>query len=121
MKTQKAGGFLFLRKRLAILSYCLIVLFLLAGCATQRYGRLQTLTPSEADHLDCKMIAIEIDKANAFIKEVSNKDAEFTGRDVLGFLGDFGIGNAMEFSDAIESGTKRIEGLNSLKAKKGCT
>ena len=99
----------------------LAFVFMVSACATQRYGRLQRITPAEADYLTCEAIDVEIEKGNAFIKATNDKDAEFTGKDVLGFLGDFGIGNSMEHTDAIESATERLHDLAELKKQKGCT
>lgn len=98
----------------------LVILLITSGCATQRYGRLQNVTPSEVKQLNCEAIDLEIEKANAFIQATNDKDQEFTGKDVLGFLGDFGIGNAMEHSDAIVSATDRLRELNTIKKQKGC-
>jgi hypothetical protein len=98
----------------------LVVLFMTTACATQRYGRMQNVTPTEANYLTCKAIEIEIEKTNSFIKATNDRDAEFTDRDVLGFLGDFGIGNAMEHTDAIQSATARISDLSRIKQQKGC-
>ena len=103
--------------------YVLILLlaFLAFGCATQRYGRLQNVTKIEKKTLTCENIEIESQKAQEFIKTTTDKDNEFTGKDVLGFLGDFGIGNSMEFTDAVQSGTDRLSQLNALKSEKGCS
>lgn len=52
------------------------------------------------------------------IKATNDKDAEFADKDVLAFLGDFGIGNSMEHTDAIESATGRLNDLAKFKKKK---
>lgn len=88
--------------------WCSFVATLMSSCATQRYGRMQNVSEAERSYLTCEQIEIETEKANAFIREVAATNSEFTGRDVLGFLGDFGIGNHMEFSDAVESGQRRF-------------
>jgi len=99
--------------------FLLVTLFVF-GCATQRYGRLQNVTEAEKKTLTCENIEVESQKAQEFIKTITDKDNEFTGRDVLGFLGDFGVGNSMEYTDAIQSGTDRASQLNILKSEKGC-
>ena len=96
------------------------ILFFIGGCANQRYGRNVKVTESEKDNLSCQNIEMELEKSQEFVNGVVNKDNEFTGRDVLAFLGDFGIGNSMETSDAIKSGTNRIKELNELKTTKKC-
>ena len=98
----------------------LICLIGFSGCATQHYGRMGSLVNSEAKNLDCKQIEIEIDKCNAFIYDISVKDRKFTGRDVISFLGDFGIGDSWEVKDAIASATKRIAQLQKLRTKRKC-
>ncbi len=53
-------------------------------------------------------------------RQTTEHKEDFTGKDVLSFLGDFGIGDSMEYSEAIESGTTRISDLQELKREKGC-
>ena len=40
---------------------------------------------------------------------------------VLGFLGDYGIGNSMERGSAERSATQRLRQLQDLRASKGCS
>lgn len=49
-----------------------------------------------------------------------NKESEFSGRDLLAILGDFGIGNNLEKTAALESANKRIEQLRDLRTLKKC-
>lgn len=91
-----------------------------SACATKRYGRLQNITDLESKSMTCNQIKIEIDKSEIFIKKVEKKDDEFTGKDVLAFLGDFGIGNNMEVSEAIESAKSRLKDLQILEKNKNC-
>jgi hypothetical protein len=92
-----------------------------SACATKRHGRAISLTPTEAKYLDCKQIEIELEKNNAFLQDVSRESSAIDGRALLGILGDFGIGNAMETSDAAQSGANREAQLRSLAKDKGCT
>ena len=89
-----------------------------SGCAVQRYGRMISVVPSERRNLTCEQVTTEIEKCNAFINNVTTKNKEFTGGDVLAFLGDFGIGDSWEVSDAIASATKRISELEKIKEEK---
>ena len=107
-------------KKILVLLGIVVVSLLVASCATQRYGRLQQVTPTEAKHLSCEQIDIEIEKCNYFIKGTNDQDDEFTGKDVLSFLGDLGIGNSMEHTAAIKSATDRLAGLHKLKREKNC-
>ena len=97
-----------------------ICVVLVVGCATQRYGRLTSVSPAERRHLDCGDIEIEIAKAEHFISEVQLARSETTGAHVLGFLGDFGIGNVMEGDAAEASGRSRLRELRALHAERDC-
>lgn len=93
---------------------------MLAGCATQRYGRQTVLSATEKQHFDCKDIMIEIAKTEEFLSSVRMQRMETSGAHVLGALGDFGIGNTMEGDAAELSGEKRLKELRDLKAEKKC-
>ena len=102
--------------RLALLAAVLM----LAGCATQRYGRMTPVGPTEAETLTCEQIEIEKGKARDFMMAVGADQSRFTGKDVLSFLGDFGIGDAMEVDAAMKSATNRIVQLDQLAREKNC-
>ena len=91
----------------------------LLSCATKHYGRQGILSAYEKKTMSCREIDLEIAKVRGFIDGV-NKESEFSGRDVLAILGDFGIGNAMEKSAAIESANNRLDALRELKNTKHC-
>ncbi|MFN9131923.1 MAG: hypothetical protein ACK55O_14665 [Phycisphaerales bacterium] len=91
----------------------------LGACATKNHGRLSPVSSLEKTELTCREIDIEISKVHAFLDQVSS-NSEVDGRSVLGFLGDFGIGNAMERSAAESSARKRLEELNTLRVARGC-
>ena len=88
------------------------------GCATKRYGRQTELGAVEKTELTCREIDIELSKVREFQNQV-NKDG-FDGRDVMGILGDFGIGNAMERNDAMKSAELRLQQLQDLRKAKNC-
>lgn len=96
-----------------------IVLFL-AGCATQNYGRLPPVGAEEAALLTCPQIEIELAKSRAYMTEIQQEHDRFTASDVTGFLGDFGIGNSIEYSNASEAGHKRLDALTQLQYSKHC-
>lgn len=89
------------------------------GCATKTYGRQGALTAYEKDTFTCREIDLEIARTRGFVEYV-NKESQFSGRDVLAILGDFGIGNSLERSAALESANTRIEQLRDLRAAKKC-
>lgn len=90
-----------------------------SGCATKRYGRLTSLSTAEMGGYDCRDIDIEISKAEKFIEEVRASD-KIDALSIAGFLGDFGIGNAMERDEALTSATKRLAELRALRIRRGC-
>jgi hypothetical protein len=92
---------------------------LVSGCATKRYGRLQPLTTAESQVYSCREIEVEIAKVEAFRGQVAD-GSKFNGASAMGFLGDFGIGNAQEKGQAERTATQRMNELLALKATKGC-
>ncbi len=101
------------RDTLAICLTALAVVIMFSGCATKRYGRMAALVSKEADTLSCPDIDDEIMEAETFLADVYS--AKFTGADVMGILGDFGIGNSMERDAALRSGKTRLESLYLLR------
>lgn len=89
------------------------------GCATKTYGRQGELTQYEKNTMTCREIELETAKVHGFLSHV-DKESQFDGRSVLSFLGDFGIGNLMERSNAVESATARLTQLQSLRSARGC-
>jgi hypothetical protein len=69
--------------------------------------------------MTCREVQLEMAKTQGFIDHV-NKESEFSGRDVLAFMGDFGIGNSMERTASLESATRRNGELQTLSASKNC-
>lgn len=100
-------------------TFAIAVLLLAAGCATKNHGRMVPLSGLERQELTCREIDLELAKVDAFLDQIS-ENSEIDGRSVLGFLGDFGIGNAMERDAAEKSARERREQLLALKAAKGC-
>ncbi|MBL4838859.1 MAG: hypothetical protein JKY34_14915 [Kordiimonadaceae bacterium] len=92
---------------------------LLSACATKQYGRVQELSSAEKELYTCREIKIEYQRLEQFEKQI-DQTGEFNGRTVLGFLGDFGIGNGMAKKDARKSLHARKLDLDDLSARKGC-
>ncbi|EAX8842137.1 hypothetical protein BU347_23230, partial [Salmonella enterica] len=67
--------------------------------------------------MDCKAVALEIAKTRSVQQEIE-ATGEFDGRTVLGFLGDFGIGNGMAKGEARKKAANRLNQLEALKAAK---
>lgn len=97
----------------------LVVLASVTGCATKNYGRQGELTGYERDMMNCREIDLEAAKVHGFLSHVE-KESQFDGRSVLSFLGDFGVGNLMEKSSAVDSATARLAQLQELRSRRGC-
>lgn len=93
---------------------------IIAGCATQRYGRQTEVSGTEKKYFTCKDINIEIAKTEEFLSTIRMQRADTSGAHVLGFLGDFGIGNVLEGDAAELSGEKRLKQLRDLKVERNC-
>lgn len=89
----------------------------LAGCATKQYPQAPSVTGEEAGTFDCKALSQEIAKAHSMQQEIEST-GQFDGRTVLGFLGDFGIGNGMAKSEARKKAQERLNQLEALKSVK---
>lgn len=98
----------------------LLIVILLSSCATERFGRQQSLTQIEKKELTCREILIEEAKAKEFLEKLYNEVIKFKATDVLAFLGDLGIGNVIEVYHAEKSGEKRLKEITELKKAKGC-
>lgn len=109
----------FIRNRVTAFGLVAVAALLASGCATKNYGRQGELTSYEQQNLTCRDIDLESAKVHGFLKQV-DRESEFDGRSVLSFLGDFGIGNVMEKSSAVDSANRRLAQLQDLRNNKGC-
>jgi len=100
--------------------FAFLLALLLSACATKRYGRMQPLTEAEQQAYDCEDINLEIAKIEGFRLQIAG-GAKINFASVAGFLGDYGIGNAMEKNAAEKSATERMVELQALSAEKGCS
>lgn len=105
--------------RKAALALLVVALGASVGCSTKNHGRLTPLSDVERRELTCREIDIELAKVDAFLGQVS-ENSKIDGRSVLGFLGDFGIGNTMERNAAEKSARERRDELSALRVSKGC-
>ena len=69
--------------------------------------------------MDCDDLALELLRAEQVRTQIS-ETAEMDWRSVAGFLGDYGIGNAMAKNEAEEALNQRIATIRSAQATKGC-
>lgn len=92
---------------------------ILSGCATKQYGRMQPLSAGELSMYNCRDIALELSKVDAFDAQVRDQGG-FDGKSALGVLGDFGIGNSIARGGAEKSSYERRRELQMLSAQRGC-
>lgn len=100
--------------------YSIIATCCLTACTTQRYGRVVPVSGVEKQVMQCRDIALEMAKTDEFLHSVRMQRTDTSGAHVLGFLGDFGIGNVMEGDAAELSGEKRLKELRDLNAERRC-
>lgn len=94
-----------------------VIAGVLSACATKQYPQSPAVTGEETAAFDCQAIKQEIAKTHSVQQEIEST-GEFDGRTVLGFLGDFGIGNGMAKGEATKKAQARLNQLESLKAVK---
>jgi hypothetical protein len=104
----------FKMKKAALIAFGVLIL---SGCATKQYPQAPAVTNEEATSFDCKALDQEIAKAHSVQQEIQ-RTGDFDGRTVLGFLGDFGIGNGMAKSEATKKAQERLTQLESLRSVK---
>lgn len=97
-----------------------LLLVLVSGCATNHFGRLPPLSVAEQGAYTCRELELEMAKAKAFVTDIEAQSKGVSGKDVLGFLGDFGIGNSIEYQEATKSGMARLTQLSTLFIAKEC-
>jgi hypothetical protein len=78
------------------------------------------VSDAEQQGLDCSSIAAELGKARDYRNNVAMQGQVTSGRDVVSFLTDFGVGNTTEKEGALFSADQRIKQLRALSARKRC-
>ena len=104
-------------KKFAKVALAGVVALSLTGCAVKQYPQAGLVTSEESTLYTCHDVTVELSKANATKKDIENI-GRFDARTVLGFLGDFGIGNGIAKNQARTKANARVEQLESLKAVK---
>ncbi|WP_313570055.1 hypothetical protein [Pantoea piersonii] len=87
---------------------------LLSACATKQYPQTPAVTDEEAVALDCQALEREIAKTHGIQQEIK-QTSNFDYRTVMGFLGDFGIGNGIARHNASEKAKSRLSQLQALR------
>ena len=107
-------------KKLLTTSIMLAVALSSAACATKRYPIATTFSAAEASAMDCGDLNLELIRAEQVQAQIADT-ANLDWRSAAGFLGDFGIGNAMARSDADKAITQRIAAIRASQAEKRCS
>jgi hypothetical protein len=92
---------------------------LVTGCATKRYPIATPLSGSEVSAMNCRELQLEIIRAKQVQTQISNT-AQMDWRSVAGFLGDYGIGNAMAKQEAEKAIRDRVSSIRSAQTSKNC-
>ncbi|HWI13812.1 MAG TPA: hypothetical protein VNT02_06135 [Burkholderiales bacterium] len=100
------------------MSLLLMSFIMLSGCATKNYGHLEPIA-AETVAADCAALDAQLAETGKFRAQVQQA-SEFSGADVLAFLIDFGIGNAIQKSAALRSADEREQTVREQQAKLGC-
>ena len=101
----------------ALLAVVTIAIIAQSGCATKQYPMAPAISAEESSVLDCQAVKQEIAKTHSMQEEI-DRTGSFDGRTVLGFMGDFGVGNGMAKSSAYQKSQDRLTQLEALKASK---
>jgi hypothetical protein len=102
-----------------MMSVLLLSFAALAGCATKDYGQLPPLQAAAAP-ADCAQVTEQLVRTQHFREHVEQQ-SKFSGADVLAFLLDFGIGNAIAKDTALKSAELRAEELRKKENELNCS
>lgn len=89
-------------------------LLLLSGCALKQYPQSPNVSDEEAQTYNCAALDQEIAKTHSVQQQI-DKTGEFDALTVIGFLGDFGIGNGIAKASANKHASTRLAELEKLK------
>jgi hypothetical protein len=107
-------------KKIVTVAALIAVAATTSACATKRYPIATQWSAAEAEAMDCNALRLELVRANQIQTQIA-ETADFDWRSVAGFLGDYGIGNAMAKSDADKAIRSRIAGIQDAQRNKQCT
>jgi hypothetical protein len=96
-----------------------VAVLALSACATKRYPIATPMSEAEIQLMDCDDLALEIVRTEQVQHQIT-ETAEFDWRSVAGFLGDYGIGNAMARSEADTALSERLMTIRGAQASKQC-
>jgi hypothetical protein len=91
----------------------------LGACATKRYPIATPLTQAEAGLMNCRELAIEAERIESTRTQIADT-GQADWRSAAGFLGDFGIGNAMARSEAEAALQGRANTIRNAQVQRRC-
>ena len=103
-----------------LLVLCAVAALALSACATKRYPIATPLSSAEAALMTCRELAIEGERIETTRTQIAST-AETDWRSVAGFLGDYGIGNAMAKSEAESALQVRSETIRTAQTNRRCS
>jgi hypothetical protein len=92
---------------------------LISACATKRYPIATPLGVTEQSAMTCRELDLELIRTEEVRTQIS-QTATTDWRSVAGFLGDYGIGNAMAKNDADKAINARVQSVRAARVAKGC-
>jgi hypothetical protein len=99
---------------------CAVAALALSACATKRYPIATPLSSSEASLMTCRELAIEEERIETTRTQIADT-AQTDWRSVAGFLGDYGIGNAMARSEADAALQRRSATVRDAQTARRCS
>jgi hypothetical protein len=99
---------------------CAAAAIALSACATKRYPIATPLSSTEASLMTCRELAIEEERVVTIRTQIADT-AQTDWRSVAGFLGDYGIGNAMARSEADNALQQRAETIRTAQTGRRCS
>lgn len=104
-----------MRTAFVAIGLCLVGL---QGCATKNFGTQAPLTDFERQSLTCREIQIEQAKVQGFRAKIEGQSVRLDARDFVPW--NFGIGNHIAYSEAVDSADQRAQQLEAAAIEKGC-
>lgn len=95
----------------------LLLALVVTGCATKHYPQSAAVTPEESAMLSCSALDQELVRVHSVQRDI-DQTGQFDALTVLGFVGDFGLGNGIAKYSASQKAERRLTQLQSLKAAK---
>ena len=91
----------------------------LSACATKQYPIATELSATEVSLMDCRELILEDARTEEMQLKI-NETASTDWRSVAGFLGDYGIGNALAKTEAEKALSQRRASIKTALVNKNC-